>query len=162
MAYSKQTWDTSSYVNPTRMNHIEEGIEEVSDSLDNLDADHVPYSSGVSVKQKIDWTLLGSFQIFDGQTKQGDWDLTNNVPASCNEICFYVTLGGGSVGNMPRNSIVIPFSIFSNYGVIYDFSLGGVRIYFNIERTNDSKFKISGVTISGTYSSSTYVYAYAR
>lgn len=27
MAYSKQTWDTTSYVNPTRMNHIEEGIE---------------------------------------------------------------------------------------------------------------------------------------
>ena len=27
MAYSKQTWDTTSYVNPTRMNHIEDGIE---------------------------------------------------------------------------------------------------------------------------------------
>lgn len=26
MAYSKQTWDTTSYVNPTRMNHIEQGI----------------------------------------------------------------------------------------------------------------------------------------
>lgn len=26
MAYSKQTWDTNSYVNPTRMNHIEDGI----------------------------------------------------------------------------------------------------------------------------------------
>lgn len=30
MAYSKQTWDTTSYVNPTRMNHIEDGIEECS------------------------------------------------------------------------------------------------------------------------------------
>ncbi len=29
MAYSKQTWDTTSYVNPTRMNHIEDGIEAV-------------------------------------------------------------------------------------------------------------------------------------
>lgn len=26
MAYTKQTWDTTSYVNPTRMNHIEDGI----------------------------------------------------------------------------------------------------------------------------------------
>ena len=26
MAYTKQTWDTTSYVNPTRMNHIETGI----------------------------------------------------------------------------------------------------------------------------------------
>ena len=29
MAYSKQTWDTTSYVNPTRMNHIEQGIYDV-------------------------------------------------------------------------------------------------------------------------------------
>ena len=29
MAYSKQTWDTTSYVNPTRMNHIEDGIDAV-------------------------------------------------------------------------------------------------------------------------------------
>ena len=26
MAYEKQTWDTTSYVTPTRMNHIEDGI----------------------------------------------------------------------------------------------------------------------------------------
>ena len=31
MAYTKQTWDTTSYVNPTRMNHIEDGIKAVSD-----------------------------------------------------------------------------------------------------------------------------------
>lgn len=30
MAYSKQTWDTTSYVNPTRMNHIEDGIANVN------------------------------------------------------------------------------------------------------------------------------------
>lgn len=29
MAYTKQTWDTTSYVNPTRMNHIEDGIKAV-------------------------------------------------------------------------------------------------------------------------------------
>lgn len=33
MAYSKQTWDTTSYVNPTRMNHIEDGIYENSTNL---------------------------------------------------------------------------------------------------------------------------------
>ena len=33
MAYEKQTWDTdtTSYVNPTRMNHIEEGIESATE-----------------------------------------------------------------------------------------------------------------------------------
>ena len=34
MVYSKQTWDTTSYVNPTRMNHIEDGIYDVSQRLD--------------------------------------------------------------------------------------------------------------------------------
>ena len=28
MSYTKQTWDTNSYVNPTRMNHIEDGIDQ--------------------------------------------------------------------------------------------------------------------------------------
>lgn len=40
MAYSKQTWDTTSYVNPTRMNHIEEGIYDASTNIaDNLTTD---------------------------------------------------------------------------------------------------------------------------
>lgn len=34
MAYSKQTWDTTSYVNPTRMNHIEQGIYDASSVAD--------------------------------------------------------------------------------------------------------------------------------
>lgn len=33
MAYSKQTWDTTSYVNPTRMNHIEQGIYDVEQEI---------------------------------------------------------------------------------------------------------------------------------
>ena len=48
MAYSKQTWDTTSIFNPTRMNHIEDGIESAST------ATGTEYSSGVSVKDKID------------------------------------------------------------------------------------------------------------
>ena len=36
MSYSKQTWDTTSYVNPTRMNHIEDGIKDISDDVEDL------------------------------------------------------------------------------------------------------------------------------
>ena len=67
----QQTWDTTSYVNPTRMNNIETnlgilskatGIEysagvSVKDKIDEVDgktADDIPYSTGVSVKDKID------------------------------------------------------------------------------------------------------------
>ena len=37
MAYSKQTWDTTSYVNPTRMNHIEQGIYDVAEVISKLE-----------------------------------------------------------------------------------------------------------------------------
>lgn len=33
MAYDKQTWDTTSYVNPTRMNHIEDGVYNASNEF---------------------------------------------------------------------------------------------------------------------------------
>ena len=52
--YIKQIWDTTSYVNPTRMNHIEEGIYAVSNKVDNLSADDIPYDNNNSVKDKID------------------------------------------------------------------------------------------------------------
>ena len=67
----QQTWDTTSYVNPTRMNNIETnlgilskatGIEyssgvSVKDKIDEVDgktADDIPYDSNNSVKDKID------------------------------------------------------------------------------------------------------------
>lgn len=36
MAYTKQTWDTTSYVNPTRMNHIEDGIKNCDDNMNKV------------------------------------------------------------------------------------------------------------------------------
>ena len=36
MAYTKQTWDTTSYVNPTRMNHIEDGIKNCDNNMDKV------------------------------------------------------------------------------------------------------------------------------
>lgn len=43
-----QSWDTNSYVNPTRMNNIETNIATLSK------ATGIEYSTGVSVKEKID------------------------------------------------------------------------------------------------------------
>lgn len=36
MAYTKQTWDTTSYVNPTRMNYMEDGIKNCDDNMDKV------------------------------------------------------------------------------------------------------------------------------
>lgn len=43
-----QSWDTTSYVNPTRMNNIETNISTLSK------ATGIEYSSGVSIKDKIE------------------------------------------------------------------------------------------------------------
>ena len=45
MAYSKQTWDTTSYVNPTRMNHIEDGIEGVEAEITTTSQDDVAFTN---------------------------------------------------------------------------------------------------------------------
>ena len=54
MAYSKQTWDTTSYVNPTRMNHIEDGIE----AVDGKTASDIAYSSSRTIKNMLDSTFV--------------------------------------------------------------------------------------------------------
>lgn len=36
LPYDKQSWDTTSYVTPTRMNHIEQGIKDLSDNYNKV------------------------------------------------------------------------------------------------------------------------------
>ena len=50
MAYSKQTWDTTSYVNPTRMNHIEDGIADNSfESDSNANGYYMKFADGTMI-----------------------------------------------------------------------------------------------------------------
>ena len=74
MAYSKQTWDTTSYVNPTRMNHIEDGIESAST------ATGTEYSSGVSVKDKFDsfTNITFSEKVYSSATNYEVFDMSNS------------------------------------------------------------------------------------
>ena len=57
MSYTEQTWDTTSKVNPTRMNHIEDGIKDNSDALDGLNATLIPLESGGirKISDKFEW-----------------------------------------------------------------------------------------------------------
>ena len=56
-----QTWDTNSVFNPTRMNNIEQNIATVSK------ATGVEYSTGVSVKDKLDEIVPSNYKIEVGQ-----------------------------------------------------------------------------------------------
>lgn len=43
MAYEKQQWDTTSYINPTRMNHIEDGIKANSNEIESVANNVIAY-----------------------------------------------------------------------------------------------------------------------
>ena len=79
MAYSKQTWDTTSYVNPTRMNHIEDGIASVDAVSSGNATINIPVESG----GWANWTKKGSliFVVYafkaNGQVGSTDVILTN-------------------------------------------------------------------------------------
>lgn len=53
MAYSKQTWDTTSYVNPTRMNHIEEGIYDATNKVESSYILPASINSKITVSQNV-------------------------------------------------------------------------------------------------------------
>lgn len=110
MAYSKQTWDTTSYVNPTRMNHIEDGIE----AVDTKTADDIEYSSGVSVKDKID--------DVDGKTDNTVKTLQGYAPNDLNNCVngnvYWVNNSGGNVQHAPSQNAfhIFTFLTIPNYG----------------------------------------------
>lgn len=77
MAYEKQTWDTTSFVNPTRMNHIEDGIEEASNGIGALETEVSELSETISQQiiaedvTPTETTINGNFAINYNITKSG-------------------------------------------------------------------------------------------
>lgn len=81
-----QSWDTTSYVNPTRMNNIETNIGIVSK------ATGIEYSSGVSVKDKIDSlnTDLTNYTPISLGTVTGNSTKNVQFPAQSSGIFFFL------------------------------------------------------------------------
>jgi len=81
MAYSKQTWDTTSYVNPTRMNHIEQGIYDTDLRISrlfktfeiNLQGTTITSYWGV-IPTNIDTSIYKPISILEG----AQWDESLN------------------------------------------------------------------------------------
>ena len=106
MAYSKQIWDTTSYVNPTRMNHIEQGIYDASNSAAYTTSDVINLSDFVALgylrgnRKRVDFVVpinkdLTGFTL----SLSGTWslfDLTDNT-----------TLINGEDINATGNSVTI-------------------------------------------------------
>lgn len=84
MAYSKQTWDTNSYVNPTRMNHMEDGIANVNNwtSLGDITSG----GTGVDVSQYSTICILPKMQGWATQNPQ----FIPKLPNTANAVAVYV------------------------------------------------------------------------
>lgn len=82
MAYTKQTWDTTSYVNPTRMNHIEDGIKNCDDNMNK-------------VKQSPNITENKDYGVLLAKTNN-DTEETNTVQKS---KTLKVNSANGSINN---------------------------------------------------------------
>ena len=75
--YSKTLWDTNTVYNPTNMNHIEDGIESAST------AEGTEYSSGVSVKQKIDELEAHNTNAQSAVSLSNNVTVTVEAPKDC-------------------------------------------------------------------------------
>lgn len=109
MAYEKQTWDTNSYVNPTRMNHIENGIKENSDNIDTLTQGASDMSTEISgIKQNI--ADLGGIELIANTNSTNS---SNRVTfakklTEFRYICAY--FGYGNTNNAA--SVFMPTAVF--------------------------------------------------
>lgn len=53
MAYEKQQWDTTSYINPTRMNHIEDGIKANSNEIESVANNVIAYGECTTARSTV-------------------------------------------------------------------------------------------------------------
>ena len=130
MAYSKQTWDTTSYVNPTRMNHIEDGIY----SVDTKTANDIPYSSGVSVKDKLDWVLIYQDLTFDSERKD----------VSAYSELFVVPKLQGYARSYPTYMLRLPSFDIATAGAEYSGSAVTNFIMYGININSSNTLKLRG------------------
>lgn len=116
MAYSKQTWDTTSYVNPTRMNHIEDGIETAQATADTNSASIANIVASL-VAQSGCTTEFGTFY----QTVKWNGTNYNNIPITGIKITTNVNSRYAIIG------VVLSGSYLGNKFIAYS-SWGGTSV----------------------------------
>ena len=91
MSYTKQTWDTTSFVNPTRMNHIEDGIDNA-----------LPKDSGGTVNGDI--LVTGNVTAYNNVNSRGHVraDRQNGTTTQVGDS--YVMIGNDTAAGTAKNS----------------------------------------------------------
>ena len=128
MAYSKQTWDTTSYVNPTRMNHIEDGIDGIPEIISNANGIAYKFNNGLLICTK---TISGSLS-------SGDWTAWGSL---------YTTQI--NCGNFAEEFISVPSLSITSVLDDYTFMVGGI---VGLTKSGVSKITLVRATTTGAYS----------
>ena len=113
MAYSKQTWDTTSYVNPTRMNHIEDGIEAVDLSL-------LSYIKNVA-RAEFESTVSGGGDISYSMSA-----IASNIGVDASRIVAIIPEGARPKVSWTEVHPVLYFNSGNGTWGIHNFGTGGV------------------------------------
>lgn len=127
MAYPKQTWDTTSYVTPTRMNNIEDGI--YNNSVLSEKATKSVTSSTISAlfdSIYSDLNALGEQALADGYFKYdgliyklsrvsvGQYTFTSNYTQSSGNLRFFIANIQSSGSKLERYTVTTGGSISYN------------------------------------------------
>lgn len=114
MAYPKQTWDTSSYVNPTRMNHIEDGIKSAVDGMTNIYIEGSTNNTGSTIASGYYFYLNGTL-VRAKQAIQNGGDFTLNTNYEV------VTVGAiNEVNQDLRNAKIIKTNTRDSGGITFN------------------------------------------
>ena len=138
MAYEKQTdWENESYVNPTRMNHIEQGIYDLDQGLDP--------------KGKM-WAVLFN-QSVSSTSASTVGTTSNRSLTKYPTLCFTFVKAG-----IARASVIVPSDLFAD-GTNVDVSyVGGdnTRHAISIAYVSDTSVSVSASSNNNDYKLNIY------
>ena len=127
MAYTKQTWDTTSYVNPTRMNHIEDGIKNCDDNMYKVTQTQTQGNANYPVlfAQSTDNTTKteGVRKSETLKLNANSGYLTLSAPHTSTSTALDLLIVGNDIPNGTEGSVGGVLRLFGKgayYGQIYD------------------------------------------
>lgn len=149
MAYDKQTWDTTSYVNPTRMNHIEDGIANAmtSDTQGVLGAKNLlPLSLDRIKRLNTSGTWSGNVlsknnctYTVNTDSKGNVLDITlNGTPSAQGEFILYQTTSE----SCPFNGFYLS-GCTGGSNAKFDLRVSDIDVTSNVNYNNDSVISLN-------------------
>lgn len=141
-AYNKQTWDTTSYVNPTRMNNMENGIANAACSESIAPVVTNPTTVAIS---------SGSHFMLDGIRYRATTTISAGGTITPNTNCVAESVEEALTSSLYKVEFGTWTMTYSGSSI----NLTGIKLYINATR-----YCIYGAVLSGSnYGNSAFVYS---